>query len=465
MSGLESTSPLRDRHRQFAETEAERIPVLDSASRGGAASGRRQAVELEYLPYAPPSESDSSPAALSGHGRTGDDLPRPACELLAAYGPVEPEYAAIRRGAALFDATFRGTIVVSGADRQSFLQRMLTQDLSKLEPGKCARAFWLNRKGRIEADLQIAHLPESEAKLAEPGRPARLVIDVDRTRAPQVVKTLVTFVFSEDVAIEDCTASTHRLELHGPAAARMLALAGASAIPAENEATQTELRTPAGLIPVILIRSDSLGERGWLIVVDTAHVVDVWDALVAVRDPHDERKRVRPIGWHAYNIARVEAGVPLFHVDFGPSNLPHETGVLRDRVSFKKGCYLGQEVVARMESLGRPKQMLVGLRPLADLLPVAGSQVFARSERAISDAGESALGGEIGDQVGTVTSSTLSPMLGAAPIAFAMVRTTHAGEGTQLIVNGEGSQCAAVVGPLRSWPVTEAGPINRTEQS
>lgn len=434
MAGLESTSPLRERHERFAAEESGRTPVLGSVERGGAASGHRvkaeHAVELEYLPYADPA-SDA----------------RPTCELLAAYGPIEPEYAAIRRGAALFDATFRGTILVTGSERREFLQRMLTQDLKAFAPGSSTRAFWLNRKGRIEADLVLAHLPASSPLSAE-----RIQIDVDRTRAGEVVRSLTTFVFSEDVGIEDATDRIHRLELHGPSSGRMLALAGATSIPGPNEATETSL----GGVPVVLVRADTLGERGWLIAADRSRIGEVWDMLCSVRDPHDERRRVRPIGWHAYNTARIEAGTPLFHIDFGTTNLPHESGVLRDRVSFRKGCYLGQEVVARMESLGRPKQMLVGLRPTADLLPVAGAQVFLRSEAAAGNESEAETSGMIGEQVGSVTSSTLAPMLGAVPIAFAMIRTAHAEPGTRLLVNAEGSQCTAVVGPLRSWPAPDA---------
>jgi folate-binding protein YgfZ len=126
------------------------------------------------------------------------------------------------------------------------------------------------------------------------------------------------------------------------------------------------------------------------------------------------------------------------NIDFGTTNLPHETGLLRNRVSFTKGCYLGQEIVARMESLGKPRQMLVGLRMAADLLPESGAQVFAIGEN-----------DSMGEQVGVVTSSTLSPMLGAAPIAFGMLKTTAAATGTSVFVNGEGSQAKATVGELQ----------------
>lgn len=405
-------SPLRDRHARFAEEEASRTPQLDATERPGAATGHRIAIDVEYLPYA-------------RGGEEGVEIA--ICELVAAYGPIEPEYAAIRRGAALFDAPQRGLLRLRGRDVRDFLQRMVTQDLSSLAPGRALDAFWLNRKGRIDADLRIFVVDAATEIWAE----------VDAGCAAAAAASLSGFLFSEDVAIEDVTAAWHWLELHGPGAGRTLALAGATTIPGRGEAARAAL---AG-IDVLLVRADELGENGWRIAAPRDRVGELWDALVGQQDPLDPKRRVRPIGWHAYNIARVEAGSPFFGIDFGPANLPHETGLLAARVSFRKGCYLGQEVVARMESLGKPKQTLVGLRPARDLLPVAGSQVFERSAD-----------GSMGPQIGAVTSSTLAPMLGAAPIALAMVRTAFAAPGTAVLVNAEGEQCEATIGPLRSWP-------------
>ena len=134
-------------------------------------------------------------------------------------------------------------------------------------------------------------------------------------------------------------------------------------------------------------------------------------------------------------------------MDFGSDSLPHESGILADRVSFRKGCYPGQEVVARMESLGKPKQRLVALRIAEDALPTAGSPVFERGPD-----------GEPANPVGTVTSSTLSPMLGAASVAFAMVKTAHSEPGTVLLVPAEGGRATATVQPaLRFLPAAGAG--------
>jgi folate-binding protein YgfZ len=154
---------------------------------------------------------------------------------------------------------------------------------------------------------------------------------------------------------------------------------------------------------------------------------------------------MRPAGWHAYNIARIEAGTPLYNIDFGEQSLPGETGVLRDRVHFKKGCYLGQEVVARMDALGKPKQVLVALRFAGNergevVQPFPGAHVMVMTE-------------ESAQTVGAVTSSTISPMLGGEAVAFAQVKTKFAEDlSVALEVAAEGSRVRATVQPsLLFW--------------
>jgi folate-binding protein YgfZ len=139
----------------------------------------------------------------------------------------------------------------------------------------------------------------------------------------------------------------------------------------------------------------------------------------------------------------MEAGTPLYLIDFGVESLPHETGLLEDRVYFKKGCYLGQEVVARMQSLGHPKQKLVALlldRPTGAMgAPKAGDRVHL-AEKADADA------------VGVVTSGAISPKMGGAAICFAQVRFAHTAPGTRLAVETDGGRAAgAVQSQLSFW--------------
>jgi aminomethyltransferase len=400
------TSRLRNLHEDYARSLAQRIEAApDDEMREDSIFGA-----VEFLPY----------GTAAGGGESGLTV-----EIVGTYGPVAAEYASIRRGAGILDRPQRGVIRVTGGDRRNFLNRLLTQELKDLTPGLVRNSFWLNRKGRIEADLLIAELQDAT------------LLDLDRHQCAATTQSLREFLFTEDVEIIDMTAQMHRIAVHGRRAGEVLSAANKLAEIENGACREIEI----GGAETVMARNDETREPGFELFMQADDAPKIWRALLAIDDALSSgRRRIRPIGWHAYKIARIEAGTPLMNIDFGPTNLPHETGLLRERISFTKGCYLGQEVVARMEHLGQPKQVLVGLRVESDHLPVAGGQVFE-----IRDA-------SAGDQVGVVTSSTLSPMLGAAPIAFAMIRSRHAAPDTPLLVNAEGKLARARVHALRFWP-------------
>ena len=411
-------SPLHERHAAAAQAALATATADAQSQRPGAATGSVvETPQVEYLPWNPGDSDD-------------------AWAVAATYGSVELEYAALRRGAGVVDQNSRGTLIMTGEDRRAFLNNMVTQELKDLDEGVARESFWLNRKGRIEADLLLTELGD------------RIIIDVDRSVAAATVESLNSFVFTEEATIEDASDAFYHLSLHGIAAHAILAIASSSATFEFDNLHATSIAI-AG-VETIVIRRDQIGTPGFELIVSRDDVDKVWDALLAVDDQatqDDEVVRVRPVGWYAFNIARIEAGTPLMHVDYGSENLPHETGVLRDRVSFTKGCYLGQEIVARMESLGKPKQTLIGFKVASDNLPSAGDQVFATPKD--DD-------GAIGDPIGTVTSSTLSPMRGTEPIGFAMIRTKHATVGNTVKVAAEGEIVDAELTPLRFWPEQKA---------
>ena len=365
---------------------------------------------------------------------------------------LEFEYAALRKGCALFDHAQRGTLSITGDDRLAFLNNMVTQKVIDLAPGEHRSSFWLNRKGRIVADLRLCHFED------------RTLVDLDATAADEAARSLTEYVITEDVEISVITDRVHRLSLHGPTAPELLALATGAEVSIEpGHAAELTI----GPLPVLAERVDWLGEPGFELSLAPGDAGAIWNRLLEIGRPPEldtetgERSgeatetqraiRLRPVGWHAINIARIEAGSPLFNLDFGSNNLPAETGLLKQRVDFKKGCYLGQEVVARMDALGKPKQSLVALLLESERLtasnpepamPVTGGQVLDPAD-------------PVAAIVGAVTSATLSPMLGTVPIAFAMVKTDFAEPGRTLLVNAEGRQVEAVVQPrLRFWPAS-----------
>lgn len=369
-----------------------------------------------------------------------------AVDLVESFGRYPAEYAAIRQRVGILHLPQRGLLRLAGPDVKDFLHRLLTQDINAMTGGGTRRAFQLNHKGRIVAD-PIVHHGDIDTWL-----------EVDRVDVQPLHDLLQSRHFAEDLTIEDWSDRRVAIALQGPAAPALLQAVAdegedASA-PANMPGTHHVLRL--GGVHVTVYRWDDCGVPGLRLMIPT----DAADALYAklltaagfdaARESEPDETyaiqrrqtlRGRPVGWAAYNTARIEAGTPLFHIDFGPDSLPAETGLLEQAVSFTKGCYLGQEIVARMKHLGHPRRVLVGLRTNADALPITGAQVFAAAPQ------EQTLAA--GPVVGGVTSSTVSPLLGQVAIAFAVVKWGSHQPDTLLLTAAEGKLVQARVQGLR----------------
>ncbi|MCA9303308.1 MAG: aminomethyltransferase family protein [Phycisphaerales bacterium] len=348
--------------------------------------------------------------------------------VVETFGDLDMEYAALRKGAVLFDSPHTGVLRVTGTDRLPFLNNMVTNKAIGLMPGQSRACFWLNRKGRIDADLLLCEFGDE------------MLIILDRHLAAPTAEALNAFVFAEDVEIIDASGELSILSLHGPSTPALLAHTAEEPIALDDPNATGEV-TIAGS-RVHAIRQDLTGEISVLLAAPRAALTSIHEKLLSVAQAHPEL-RARETGWLAINAARIEAGHPLFNVDFGPDNLPAESGVINQRVDFNKGCYLGQEVVARMHARNTRKQCIVALRILDQQIttdhtdirqPTTGSQVFEDTENPESP-------------VGAVTSSTISPMLGAVPICFAMLKDAYSKPGTKLRVLAEGMLVSAIVEP------------------
>lgn len=372
-------------------------------------------------------------------------------EVAESFGAFEAEYAAMRRHVGVMHLPQRGVIRLSGADVKDYLHNLCTQQIKAMTAGQSVRAFQLDEKGHIAADLIVHH------------GEACTWVELDRFDLPWMVDLLDKRLFTEDVVIDPAPYDRALLWLIGPAAVQALtAVAGPDA--AERVSTMASMPGTHHVIDLPIgddraahctaYRWDLGSLLGVRLMVPTGEVAAVYGRLLEavghetggeVDASFGERRRAslrgRPVGWSAFNTVRIEEGVPLYHIDFGPDSLPAEVPGphgIDAAVSFTKGCYLGQEVVARMKSLGHPKKLLVGLKPAADVpvqvLPVAGGQVF-----------------EAGDPpkvIGAVTSSAASPLRGQAAVAFAVVRWGRHKPGTAVRVVGEGAMHPAEVTPL-----------------
>ncbi len=346
-----------------------------------------------------------------------------AIEIVSTFGEPQAEYAAIRKSAALLDEPQRGILELTGADRLSFINNLLTNqtwDKSKksgLQAGQGVYSFFLNGKGRIITD---AHVIE---------RGDRAWLEMDARFVDIARQSLEKFLFREAVKMTSRVGSLHSLALHGPGTPKLLEEIS-DAKPRELEQIGS-LATRIFDIDVVIWRDDVCSVPGFHLVVEATAAPAIWAGLLArfYTDAEPARRRLRPAGWAAYNAARIEGGRPIFGIDFDDTVLPAETGQLGRAVSFTKGCYLGQEIVARMHARGQVARQLVGLRVMEDALPLAGTLLYDDAD----------------NQVGGITSSTVSPVMSNACICLGFVKKAFVPVGSVVNVPAEGAMRKATV--------------------
>jgi folate-binding protein YgfZ len=379
--------------------------------------------------------------------------------IVAHFAEPQAEYAAIRKAAGLMYRPERGVIHAHGKDALAFLNNLLTNGLihpetkAGLPSGHGCYNFLLNLKGRIVADLRVLR-PEASDDL---------ILEVDRSSAEMLVDAIDRFRFTEKVKLADASSGSVVLNLHGPEA--LSVLSEAADAPFTFEETPDPFPATADLpcgvvrlagVEATVFRDDMCGVPGIGLIVPEDHAVAVWEDLtVRFGGTTDGRpygnRRLRPVGWAMFNACRVEAGRPILGVDFAASQpsrpgpkrddgpepkggtLPAETGPLFDLgVSVTSGCYLGQEVVARMHARRVVAKQIVGLRMDGESLPAAGSPVEVD-----------------GKQVGAVTSSTISPTLSNACLALATIKRPHFEPGTKVTLVAEADpKATATVVPM-----------------
>ncbi len=378
---------------------------------------------------------EQAEADFTNYGPPPSPTNQQPVQIVATFGEIEAEYAAIRKSAALIDLPNRATITIQGPDAFDFLQRMLTNDMTPLKNNHAVRAFLLDRKGLIQGDLLV--IPNADQSY---------LIDLDIFALQTVLDTLNSFIIMDDISLSNNTDTTHRLALHGPNSFQILS---DITTPIIEDKTISDLKPNACITlnfngdQIIAIRNDSAGEPGLELIAPTDCIINLHEKLLETGEQHDIRK----LGWFAYNIARIENGSPLYMIDFGPDTRPHETGALiNTTVSFTKGCYPGQEIVARTQNLGHPAKILIGLKLLGEEVPPTGTPVYTGESE-----DEKSLSNEI---IGAITSATPSPMLGNTTIALAMLKYDHSTPETKVIIGTTPSATPATVIKLPFYQTT-----------
>jgi folate-binding protein YgfZ len=327
-------------------------------------------------------------------------------------------YRAASTGAVLFDRGDRVRLEIRGPDRVRFLHNLTTNDIKRLNEGHGCEAFVTSLQGKTLGYLTVLALPE------------RLLIRADAGSLEHLSPHFVKYGAFDDVTIDDASGVTSELHLAGPLAEPVVArLGGVLPEGGELRAAETALRG----VPVTIVRESPTGRPGLTLIagrddhsqlVDALREVGRADGLVVASDPA------------SWEVLRIEAGTPRYGADITTDNLPQEVGRDRQAISFVKGCYLGQETVARIDALGHVNKVLRGLRIDGGWVPPHGASLH-------SD----------GRSVGSIASSVFSPGWGE-PIALAYIRTSHAAAGQELGVDHEGRVARAVVAELPMLPPT-----------
>ncbi|MBA2240164.1 MAG: folate-binding protein YgfZ [Solirubrobacterales bacterium] len=290
---------------------------------------------------------------------------------MSAFAQVEvdAQYRAIREAAGLLERPERRIIRLTGADAVDYLQGQLTQDIEAIAPGESRYAALLDRKGHMQSDMRVLRVSERE-----------LLCELEPVGFDRVVRHLGMYKIGREVEVADAGDELIVLSLIGPASVEV---AGIGPVGAEGTIREAEIDG----VKALAVASD----QG----------IDLFASRDAAEQLHAALRQAgaEPVDEPAAEIVRVESGRPRFGLEMSERTMPAEAGIIERAVSFTKGCYIGQETVARLHHRGKPNRHLRGLRLEAPVPP--GEPVSKQ-----------------GKEVGRLGTSVLSPARGAIGLAI-----------------------------------------------
>lgn len=316
------------------------------------------------------------------------------------YGGFEGEYWAAREKAGIAIRSDLGLLTLVGRDRSTFLNGLLTNDIANLKEHQGIRACLLTPKARIQAELYVHNLGE------------KLLVETGNADPSKIKAVLDRFIITEDVQIQETKGKLTLLTVQGPKAAETI-----------NEAVRVDVSALQRLAnqelgPSTIVNHDRIGKSGYDIILPAEESDAVWQGFLL--------KGVVPVGATALNILRLEACIPRYGVDIDENTLVLEAG-MKDAISFSKGCYMGQETVARATFIGHVNKRL--------------AQFIANSKVSLGPATKLYVENR---EAGSITSSDYSPALKNV-VGLSYVQRDFAKEGTRVQVRtGQGPVDATI---------------------
>lgn len=311
---------------------------------------------------------------------------------------LEKEYRAIRHGAAVIDLSGAGLLRLTGKNAVQFLNGLVSNDVKSLEPGQGMPAAFPNLQGKLLALTRIYNAGDG------------LLLELDAINREKIFNNLNRFVPAGEFFLTDLKGQTSLLSLQGPQSAKLIERMTGREI--EYLAPYGYLEAEIGGARIAIAAHNRCGEKGFDLFIPAPEFERIEESIInAGRDLGAAK-----VGEAAFEIARIEAGIPREGVDAGEHYIILESE-LNDVVSYTKGCYLGQEVIARIHWRGQPAKRLRGLLLETGELPPAGALLFS----------------EDGKKVGEITSSTHSIGLDR-DIALGYIHRNYLDPGTRFIV-------------------------------
>lgn len=321
------------------------------------------------------------------------------------YGDPLLEYRAARERVGLADLSYQGKFLITGRDRITLLQSLVSNDLQRLSEGKGLYCLLLTAKGRVVSDFYLYPLGEA------------LLMEVESANAEPTRQAILKYKLAAQVKME--IPPWGRVLLCGPSARPLLEKFLGVPPMEENAIFQKEVEGA----PLICIQRSMTGEEDFHLYFPEEKSEVLWDRLLSLGASFG----IAPIGQTALEMLRVEAGRPRYGIDVDEHIIPNEAGLEGEAISYTKGCYPGQEVIARIQTYGHVNKHLMGLVLEGEALPKKDDKVFQGEK-----------------ELGWITSAARSPFLGKT-IALGYLRPQIAAPGTGVEVEIDHSRVPAQV--------------------